>query len=1539
MIICINKNHPEVKQAADRLGLPSYLVAAKFSVWQSKNNNYDRFPTLEELNINTDFYQVSEKDINFFLNKWNINQSGFAPSSLVHVAQLRQEAQKLNLDIAKASNGNYYLTYSNGRKANIEKIKSGNYQVSSMMEDANENLDNIIKEYLDSIGVTVEELDEITDSQGNPLNVIARAKLLDNLIQVVKGKSRLDTLSEEAAHFAVRLLGKDNPLFNKMMKDITKYEIYKATLAEYSSFVAYQNEDGTSNIDKIKEEAIGKLIANHIVKQFKGEETEANIEKANRWFDNVLNVLKRILKNVGLTKLSDAIRIADNKVSNPYKDIASEILSGKTSKKNNQTLEDSDFYQAGEVSQKSILTSLQELQSKIIKDETGAKGERYEVLGEKGYKSPTEMVEEDYNKRFAGSTQTKEDIEKNEREKQIGLLKHAIVSELIREAFPNENKHLKPIESKYSSNPIYSILKSKLNTRSSDSGIETIADIIAEAKKDGSIVLSEVMVANTTSKRAGTIDILIIRKDGTLDIYDVKPGSKSGIHKNKMKGYNLQINEYVKILEKGDPKLGILPSKVAKKRIIPISNTYTIQDDKTTNTKKYFLKSFEYNNSIPTGLEKTGIVKIDEMIDNFRTQIEILERKLTKQTDEKEKEKIKDFISTRETYISNLQKQRTLASILPAIQRDLLIIEDLLTDDNFDPSLNWQDIKDSLKLYTNLNSILSDEELKTKKDHAVVDSIVGTAKRLEGVMLKIATNIISDNLTKQQILGQNGIVSPEDALQPQVETSMWSRFWLGVSKSENPLVASVYKMVTKALEKSRQDSYTLKNKIKAVIDKNNLTSSDFDRMLQIDDEGNKTGNLVAPVKYSYWLEFNKALRSNNDEWFTKNTIKDDEKYKTSKKNYEEVLKGRKKYDIVEILGNLNKSDKYKDRTQDELLLIADNIWEKKYNENIKVWEERNKNNNKFRKPKMEIWADPKYLEIQNDSRLKEFYDLYTKTMDDVSEFLPMKDVRSNFIPNFTKQFVEKAMDIGFLEAIKQLPKEASESLQFTMDEKEYGLRNPITGERVNDIPVLGAQEMVFYNREERREFMDKRKSYDLGQVLYTFIDSAYRYRELKEVENTALITLDKIKETQAIEAVMPDGTKKMKADNTNTYNHLKDYIDTVFYGRAKEEGTGIEIGGKRYGLDKAFDKVIAYTSLKNLGLNLFAPVVDHLGNITNASFAAITGKYYSTKNFGKAYKYATLGNGGITENDKKAKLLMEKFDIVTGFFGREYAKELTAYKSKKIFDTSHFYSLYKVSEFALQNSVMMAMMLEGKYGISFNDYTIKDGELVWNNPNKPEPTTEEIAVFRQKVLHVIKNITGNLDPNDKAAINRTIMGRLLMQHRNWIPRQFESRWGAKKYDYVLETWVEGRYRTLLREGFGILRGKKKFSELSEMEKSNLKGVLLEMAVITALIGLVTVLKSDDGDDDDTWFERYVTRISDRLVSELTFFVSLGSAMEILKSPMATSGTLEDGMNWFKEVWKALTGEDHKLGKKSRRFIVGWGRLEYFYDYVNGDIKK
>lgn len=163
--------------------------------------------------------------------------------------------------------------------------------------------DNLIK-LLKSINpkFRVEEVDNL------PSDGLTQLK---ELLVSVRTLSKHNAISEEVAHVVFELIPDDDPLKIDMIKNITSYPIYGEVYRSYGSRYS-------GNIDKIKREAIAKLISGYISaisndnKDLLNKLNDSNKGFLKRWYH-------RLLRWLGIGLISN---------SNGYFDLATDILSG-----------------------------------------------------------------------------------------------------------------------------------------------------------------------------------------------------------------------------------------------------------------------------------------------------------------------------------------------------------------------------------------------------------------------------------------------------------------------------------------------------------------------------------------------------------------------------------------------------------------------------------------------------------------------------------------------------------------------------------------------------------------------------------------------------------------------------------------------------------------------------------------------------------------------------------------------------------------------------------------------------------------------------------------------------------------------------------------------------------------------------------------------------------------------------------------------------------------------------------------------------------
>jgi len=161
-----------------------------------------------------------------------------------------------------------------------------------------------VKEFLQRLSIEVKTLD--TERYGGINGV---AKILENVIEIAQGKENI-ALAEEASHFITEIIKLQNPaLYKQMLNKIGSYNLYKDTLSIYGQNKNYQNEDGSPNILKIKEEAIGKVLAEYYIKSEEGiTEKPELLKQTNGWWEQIKSFFLGLIGKAGFNPFEETIK-------------------------------------------------------------------------------------------------------------------------------------------------------------------------------------------------------------------------------------------------------------------------------------------------------------------------------------------------------------------------------------------------------------------------------------------------------------------------------------------------------------------------------------------------------------------------------------------------------------------------------------------------------------------------------------------------------------------------------------------------------------------------------------------------------------------------------------------------------------------------------------------------------------------------------------------------------------------------------------------------------------------------------------------------------------------------------------------------------------------------------------------------------------------------------------------------------------------------------------------------------------------------------
>lgn len=129
--------------------------------------------------------------------------------------------------------------------------------------------------------------------------------------------------------------------------------------------------------------------------------------------------------------------------------------------------------------------------------------------------------------------------------------------------------------------------------------------------------------------------------------------------------------------------------------------------------------------------------------------------------------------------------------------------------------------------------------------------------------------------------------------------------------------------------------------------------------------------------------------------------------------------------------------------------------------------------------------------------------------------------------------------------------------------------------------------------------------------------------------------------------------------------------------------------------------------------------------------------------------------------------------------------------------------------------------------------------------------------LKMNIQHVNHGMHGAFNEVDRGDINRFVLGRMVMQFRQWMPAFYMKRFRSERFNVITGQTEEGFYRTYYRfmlgtikDIFTLKRGiATRYNMLSETQKSNVwKGLIESMSAILLMILLSGRLGEPDKDD-------------------------------------------------------------------------------------------
>lgn len=783
-------------------------------------------------------------------------------------------------------------------------------------------------------------------------------------------------------------------------------------------------------------------------------------------------------------------------------------------------------------------------------------------------------------------------------------------------------------------------------------------------------------------------------------------------------------------------------------------------------------------------------------------------------------------------------------------------------------------IVDSL---SNIDSIATDEPIsdtdkkilqeEAKKIKDIFDKKENTLKDIrKSIMLDICIEILGDTLP-------NGIAIANIVNMAEADSSIWDALY-SVGRVSNPLIGAMGKIIRDA-----QDARDAK-------------------MVEISRRISKADHILRKAGHDSSFMY-------GDDGYIISDIDWDSYKKDKKKEIKRLRKlGIKGFDLKDAMDQWEE-----DHTEDRIVDYNSGRTERVPNSN-------------YRKDM------PKLTKAQLD-----YYNTMMQIKGEIGTLLPKYAQKQFLPPQKRRSFLDavsgakNAKDVvkAIWNKIKEIWKIREDDTNFSkkgiINGEEYGItRGALDNTPLRQIPIF------FVNKVQEGELMK-----DFSGALTALASTAINYDAMNEVKDVVEFMGDFIKEQETqhtnngekqVDIIVGTGIRIYKSlrkfsNNKNTSALIDGFISQHIYGEhIKDQGKWV----------KLWQSIITYTSIKGLAVNVKGMISNRLVGEYNMLIEAGAGEFYDLVDYAWAHKKVFGDNtlrapGKIMDfftNNKNSYevLLSDFFEAIPGNFDRYSNKRYHHNMFRQMLSSDFTFLGYSYGEYILHYTTMYAVLhntkviVDGKKTSLYNAFTKLDkedgnSELVLKagvtDLQGNTIDSEFLDKIRKRIRYANQSTHGSMNKDDKGVIHQRMLGKAIMNFRQWMVEHYSKRFRALHYDASLDEWREGFYRTTGKLLLGYMqelgmfkkRAALHWGEMNEMQKANVKRAIAEHALIGSLYLLSFALGEPEDHKKEFWYRMWIYQTK-RMILDAEAGTPLGSvknSLVIINSPMASINTV------------------------------------------------
>lgn len=723
------------------------------------------------------------------------------------------------------------------------------------------------------------------------------------------------------------------------------------------------------------------------------------------------------------------------------------------------------------------------------------------------------------------------------------------------------------------------------------------------------------------------------------------------------------------------------------------------------------------------------------------------------------------------------------------------------------------------------------------------------------------------------------------------DISFFDRWLDSMADSSDYMLKVMDQAVKKSKERARLRTIDVMKQLQAAtikLEKAGIKNTDW--MFERDSKGDLSGNYISEINQALFKEKIREMYKSLNEKYGKNPIGEN-------------------------------AEKYKKERQ---------AW---FNANME-WV------NGRRQPKMSIYGNKQYQRL--NTAQKEYYNTIMDIKAQLDLYLPMNATTLTNAVKIRKDLLERVKSSdGVKSGAKQIWESIKDEFIRRTDDTDFGdkaIVKDFEGFTVHTLPI-------YYTKLKEGESAND-LSTDIVSTLTAYAAMVNDFDEMNTIIDVLELGRDLLRERQITQTQggkpliekfkilgeKVESTLTKKGESTRFIQRLNDFFEMQVYGRyMADEGT---FGKSNIDNGKIANFVNRVTSMNNLALNVLSGISNVVTGTVMMRIESFAGEFFNEKNTITADRiYGTslpayLAEIGSRVKTSKLALWDELFNVMQEY--EQDMKEVDFDRKtwfSRMFKTSTLFFMNNAGEHWMQNRTSLALadtykmkapngkivsLWEAMEVVPVNKNSKKEGATLqlkqgYTKADGTPFTQDDIIKFSRKCAAINQRMHGIYNKADRSAVQRLAIGRMGMMYRKWVKPSLNRRFKSATYNYDLDNWVEGYYRTSGRFLLQLARDLReaqfnlasRWNELTPTEKANIRRALTETGHFLAVIAIIGLIEWSD-DDDRPWIVRMAEYQARRLYTELGALIPgktmISEGFKLLKSPAAGINTIENLLN-------------------------------------------